>query len=83
MKIPNENQISDKFLNLLRELRQKKNIRQVDLAEQLGVPQSFISKYESGNRQLNIIELRQVCEIIGVSLEEFVQQLEKKINETK
>ncbi|MEW5939162.1 MAG: helix-turn-helix transcriptional regulator [Chloroflexota bacterium] len=67
---------------LLKEVRQKKGIRQVDLAEQLGVPQSFISKYESGDRHLDILELRRICELIGISLDDFVQQLEEKINET-
>ena len=83
MKIPNENRHREKLLLLLRDVRQKKGIRQADLAEQLGVPQSFISKYESGGRQLDILELRRICELIGVSLEDFVQQLEEKINEAK
>ncbi|MDO9129434.1 MAG: helix-turn-helix transcriptional regulator, partial [Anaerolineales bacterium] len=31
-------------------MRQKRGITQVELAEKLGVPQSFVSKYESGER---------------------------------
>jgi transcriptional regulator with XRE-family HTH domain len=83
MKIPNENRQREKLLFLLRDVRQKKGIRQTDLAEQLGVPQSFISKYELGDRQLDILELRRICELIGISLEDFVQQLEEKLNEAK
>jgi transcriptional regulator with XRE-family HTH domain len=83
MKFPKENRQREKFLLLLKEVRQKKGLRQVDLAEQLGVPQSFISKYESGDRQLDVLELRRICELIGISLDDFVQQLEEKINETQ
>ncbi len=83
MKIPKENRQREKFLLLLKDIRQKKGIRQVDLAEQLDVPQSFISKYESGDRQLDILELRRICELLGITLNDFVQQLEKNINETE
>jgi len=83
MKIPKENRQREKLLLLLKEVRQKRDIRQVDLAAQLGVPQSFISKYETGDRQLDILELRRICELIGISLDDFVQQLEEKINETE
>lgn len=83
MKIPNENYQREKLLFLLKEIRQKNGITQVELAHKLGVPQSFVSKYESGERQLDILELRQICQLFGVSFDNFVQQLEEKINEAK
>jgi transcriptional regulator with XRE-family HTH domain len=83
MKIPNENRPREKFLLLLKEMRQKRGVTQVELAEKLGVPQSFVSKYESGERQLDILELRQICQFIGISFDNFVRQLEEKLNETK
>ncbi len=83
MKIPNENRQREKLLFLLKEIRQKSGVTQVELAEKLGVPQSFVSKYESGERQLDILELRQICHFIGISFDNFVYQLEEKLNETK
>ncbi len=83
MKIPNENCQREKVLLLLKEMRQKRGITQVELAEKLGVPQSFVSKYESGERQLDILELRQICQLNGISFVDFIQQLEEKLNETK
>jgi transcriptional regulator with XRE-family HTH domain len=83
MKIPNENHQREKLLFLLKEIRQKNGITQVELAQKLGVPQSFVSKYESGERQLDILELRQICQLIGISFDNFVRQLEEKIHETK
>lgn len=83
MKIQNETRQREQLLLLLKELRQKSAIRQVDMAKLLNVPQSFVSKYESGTRQLDILELRQICKILGISLNDFVKKLEERINEAK
>ena len=61
---------------LLREVRQEAGLRQTDLAKRLGQPQSFISKYESGERRLDLPELRQVCKAIGIPLKQFVERFE-------
>jgi len=83
MKIPNESRYREKLLMLLKETRQKHGIKQVELAEQLGVPQSFVSKYESGERQLDILELRRICQVLGIPFDNFIRQLEEKLNEAK
>lgn len=83
MKIQNENRQREKLLLLLKEIRQKHGVTQVELAEKIGVPQSFVSKYETGERQLDILELRQICQFIGISFDNFIRQLEEKLNETK
>lgn len=66
----------DCLLFLLRHLRQKAGLSQQELAVRLGKHQSFISKYESGERRLEILELRQICLCLGITLAEFVDQLE-------
>lgn len=58
--------------DLLRQIRTDANLRQVDLARRLGQPQSFVSKYEAGERRLDIVELEQVCLACGVSLSDFI-----------
>ena len=83
MKYLNRNSELEKLQQLLKRIRQDREIRQVELAERLSVPQSFISKYESGDRRLDILELRQICNIVGISLEEFIRKLEDSLNETK
>ena len=83
MKIQNEAKQRDKILLLLREIRQESGIRQVDMAKQLDVPQSFVSKYESGTRRLDILEIRRICQIMGISLQDFIKKLEESLNETK
>lgn len=61
---------------LLRQIRQEAGLRQIDLAQRLGQSQSFVSKYESGERRLDLIELRQICSAVGITLEDFVRRFE-------
>ena len=56
-------------------------MRQVDLADRLGQPQSYVSKYESGERRLDLLELRQVCNVLGISLEAFIRRLDSALDE--
>ena len=66
--------------SLLRELREKAGLRQQDVADAVGEPQSFVSKYETGERRLDILELRAICTALGISLSSFVKRLEKRIS---
>jgi transcriptional regulator with XRE-family HTH domain len=70
------------LLEMLYQLRISSGIRQSDLAEILKVPQSFISKIESGERRIDLIELRDVLKSLKTNLIEFVTELEKRINES-
>ena len=65
-----------RLLALLRQIRLDAGLRQVDLAERLDQPQSFISKYESGERRLDLLELRQICRAVGIGLADFVRLFE-------
>jgi len=61
---------------LLRSLRDEAGLNQTELAGRLGKPQSFVSKYEAGERRLDVIELEQICIALGLTLGEFVKQYE-------
>ncbi len=65
---------------LLRQIRLDAGLRQIDLAHRLGRPQSFVSKYESGEKRLDVLELRQICEAVGISLIEFVRRFEDSLS---
>ena len=70
--------------SLLRQVRIEAGLRQVELADRLGLPQSFVSKYEAGQRRLDLVELSAVCAAIGISLETFVRRFEELCaNETE
>ena len=62
---------------LLRQVRREAGLRQFDVAERLGHPQSFVSKYENGERRLDLIELGKVCDALGISLQDFIRRLEE------
>lgn len=66
-----------RVVRLLRQLRIAARLRQEDVAARLHKSQSFVSKYETGERRLDILELREVCRAIGVSLPQFIARLEE------
>ena len=79
-----ENSASHRVLPLiLISLRNDLGLRQVDLAERLGRPQSFVSKYESGERRLDILELNEICKALHVSLSEVILRVEQDLNEAQ
>ncbi len=65
------------LLSLLRQVRVEAKMRQEDLAQALGMPQSVVSKFESGERRLDLLELSAVCKALGIPLSEFVQRFER------
>jgi transcriptional regulator with XRE-family HTH domain len=71
------------LLELIYTMRVGKGLRQTDLADLLSEPQSFISKIENGERRVDIVELKRICEAMNVNLTEFVIEFEKRINESQ
>jgi transcriptional regulator with XRE-family HTH domain len=51
------------FIARLRQAREEAGLTQVDAARRVGRPQSFISKCESGERRVDVVELQQFAEI--------------------
>jgi transcriptional regulator with XRE-family HTH domain len=68
-----------RLVSLLREIRIEAGLTQMGLAERIERDQTFVSKYESGQRRLDVLELREICQSIGLTLEEFVRSLEKAL----
>ena len=59
---------------LLKQIRLEADLTQSQLAEKIGQTQSYVSKYESGEQRLDLIELEAVCEAVGISLADFVER---------
>ncbi len=66
---------------ILRQFRQDAGLRQIDLAAKLSEPQSFVSKYESGERGLSILEFRSICLALGSDTKTVIDRLEECIGE--
>ena len=52
-------------------LRKKNKMTQSALAEQLGVSDKAVSKWENGINQPDIQTLRSICAVFGISTEDF------------
>ena len=65
----------DRFRLRLVEARKGARLTQVELAGKLSRPQSFVSKYERGERRLDVIEFVEVAEAIGVDPIELLYKL--------
>jgi len=63
----------------LREVRQQAHLTQRDVAARLEHHQAFVSRSETGERRLDVIELRAVCRALGMPLREFIDSLEKEL----
>ena len=53
-----------RLLELLVAARSKAGMTQQQLADRLGKPQSFISKYEGGERRIDVIEFIAIAEAL-------------------
>ena len=63
---------------LLKDARIKAGLKQSELADRLGVPQSFVSKYEIGERRLDVGEVLEICQALGFSLVDFAVALTQR-----
>ena len=70
----------DKTLGLkIKEARTKSKLNQTQLSQFLGIDQSNLSKIESGERPIGIVNLKKIANLFGMSLLDF--QSEEPINQ--
>lgn len=66
----------DALSQLLISIRKEAKLDQAAVAKAVGKGQSFVSRYEAGERRLDVLELRAVCKACGITLGRFVKRLE-------
>ena len=64
----------ERFGSYLQELRQRRGLKQKDVADDLGIKPENLSKIEHGYRQATDIQLARMAEIYDVSLEEILTE---------
>ena len=64
---------------LLKSLRAEAGVTQQELSALLGRPQSYVSKYESGERRVDFIEVLEICDALGIEPEHFVSLYRSKV----
>ena len=79
-------QQSDQYRVLVRRLVEARiglNVSQADLAQKLGKPQSFVSKYERGERRLDVVEYLTIAKILNCNLGEILSMIDREIKVEK
>ena len=65
----------ERLQQILVERRTSAGVTQTELARRLRRPQSFVSKYESGERRLDVVELIEISEALKCRPDEIVAAL--------
>jgi transcriptional regulator with XRE-family HTH domain len=63
------------LIALLRSARQDAGLSQAALAQRLGRRQQFVSKYEGGERRLDVVEFVDIARELGIRHEDWIGQL--------
>jgi len=63
------------FCEVLVKARKKNGLTQMQVAAELGTPQSYVSKYESGERRLDVVEFIAVATALGEDPLELLRQI--------
>ena len=61
------------FRRQVKKRRIEANLKQQDVAARLARPQSFVAKYENGERRLDVVEFIEVAEAIGFDPADFIR----------
>jgi transcriptional regulator with XRE-family HTH domain len=65
------------MIEILVDARKQAGIRQAELARRVGKTQTFVTRFEAGQRRIDAIELLALCEIIGIDPVKVVRALLK------
>jgi transcriptional regulator with XRE-family HTH domain len=69
------------FCALLVTARESAGLTQVEVSSKLNRPQSFVAKYEGGERRLDVIEFLKVCAALRIEPNKIIAQLHKEITQ--
>lgn len=64
-----------KLCELMIRARKDAGFTQQELADKIKRPQSFIAKYERGERRLDLIELIEISKFIGLNVEDLIEKI--------
>lgn len=72
-----------RFLKLMIGARLKAGFTQQQLARKLNKPQSYISKYESGERRLDLIEFLEIANHLKIDQCQFIKEISRRSGKSK
>lgn len=62
----------------VRQAREKQELKQSEVAEKVGITQSYYSNIESGKREIGVTLALNICDVLGVDFNTFIQLLTMK-----
>lgn len=65
-----------KLRQLLTKARTERGLSQAALADRLGRPQTFVSKYERGERRLDLVEFLEIADMLKADAHEILRQVQ-------
>lgn len=66
------------FREMIVKIRKDSDITQVQLAKELGKPQSYISKIENGERRIDFTEFIEIAILLKIDIQEFINTYKRK-----
>lgn len=70
------------FLRILKRCRIDAGLTQVECSKALGRPQSFMSDVERGSRRLDIVQIWDICQVLGCDFLELMQAFQNDLSST-
>lgn len=70
----------EQFRSMLIQARKDADLTQSEVAIRLRRPQSYVSKYECGERRLDLIEFLEIADVLDVDIALFINNLRKNIS---
>jgi len=64
----------ESVLRTLRQVRKDTGLTQTDVARRFHAHASFVSKCESGERRIDVVELAEFCKVYRISLADFLKR---------
>jgi transcriptional regulator with XRE-family HTH domain len=68
------------FQTVMREARKEAEMTQADLAVRLQKPQSFVAKYENGERRLDVVEFIEIARALSIPPRRLFERLLRAIS---
>ena len=71
----------ERFRALMIKVRKAKRVPQWELAQRIGRSQSYVAKYESGKRRLDVVEFLEVAKALRVDPWRIIRRLAKELGQ--
>lgn len=72
MKIIENNDCLTAFGDYIRRAREQAGLNQSEVAEQIGITQSYYSQIETGKRNVDLVLAMKICSTIGIGLQDYI-----------